>query len=154
MDVRDFIDSCIEDHLTLGDVKTLDVGTQLDVVVWDRNFEDGWIYTMSERGKPYSPEEFFASNRRTLTIVSHHMAWDIEFPSGTHQHHIEICIDDEGNKWRPITCDGSVRNADYGTEDEHNGKWEDWEDHVRVGWRGPMMLWSKLEGMPEVTYVN
>jgi hypothetical protein len=149
MDVYEFIDSCIDEHLTLGDVKDLATGAQLDVVVWDRNFDDGWIYTSSERGRHYTPEEFFETNRRTLTIVGHPMAWEIEFPSGTHQHHMELCIDDEGNKWRPIRCDGSVMGAD---DSENNGMWADWDDDTRVGWRGPMMLWDRLAGKADVTY--
>jgi hypothetical protein len=149
MDVYAFVDDCISEHLTLGDVKDLATGDQLDVVVWDRNYDDGWIYSTSEKGKPYTPEEFFATIRRTLTIVDHHMAWSIEFPTGSVQHHIEVCIDDEGNKWRPIQCDGNVMDADA---EEDNGRWTDLPDKTRVGWRGPMMLWNKLAGKPNVTY--
>lgn len=59
MEIYEFIENCKDKHLTLGDVEKLNVGDALDVVIWDRNFEEYWIWDNVKRGKNYPKSKRF-----------------------------------------------------------------------------------------------
>jgi hypothetical protein len=141
-----FINDCKSQHLTIADIKLLNIGDRLDVVIWDRNFEELWIWTNADNEVAFTPDEFFSSNRHTLTYLGN-MKWNIRYPFGIDFiHNIELDVSKLDNimKWYPISDDGKI---EFLRVSKH---WTDFPDDTRVGWRGPIMLWNKLLTMPNV----
>jgi hypothetical protein len=141
-----FINNCKSQHLTIADVKLLNIGDRLDVVIWDRNFEESWIWTNADNEVAFPPDIFFLSNRHTLTYIGN-MTWNIHYPFGLNViHNIELDVSKLDNimKWYPISDDGNIK---FLRVFKH---WTDFPDNTRVGWRGPIMLWDKLLTMPNV----
>lgn len=68
-------------------LKKLQTGDILDVVIWDRNFEETWIWPVAVPQKQYDPKVFFAENRHKLTYKGN-MVWDICFPHGETIEHL------------------------------------------------------------------
>lgn len=145
LEIHDFIDICKDKHLTLEDIKELETGKELDLVVWDRNFEEYKIWKELQPEKVYDPETFFSENR-CKCIYKGDLKWDIVFGFGqTIQHPLHLNIDDY---WLPI---------DNGYVNVPNGPkvlWYAFPDTTRIGWRGPVMLWNQLAKMPKVYYKN
>lgn len=157
MDVDKFIKSCKSAHLTLGDVKKLNVGDQLDVVIWDRNFEDYWIYGQAEKGRNYNPQDFFKYNHCKI-IYQGNMEWDIDFSFAVYRHCIELDTSSLNIRWgwMPIE-NGNIETDEWipsGNETidskDKDLHWTTFPDTTRVGWRGPIMLWDKLKNMSQV----
>ena len=80
MEVYSFIKETKPYHLTLGDVLSFSVGQKVDVVMWDRNFEEYWIWEFATPMKEYKPEVFFAENRWTITYKGN-LEWTISKPN-------------------------------------------------------------------------
>ena len=138
----------------------MSIGDTIDVVIWDRNFEENWIWNKAENMKLYDPEVFFKSNRHKLTYKGD-MIWDITFPFGktiTHPIHIDISNIQTDWKWCVIDgTDGEIHithKVDGTAVDKPiHINWSDFPENTRVGWRGPIMLWSELKKLPQV-YVD
>ena len=145
MELYDFIEHTRDKHLTLNDVKALKIGDTLDVVIWDRNFEEARIWNSPE-GKEYTPKWFFADNRVTLTYLGN-LEWDMVFAWDTkqkfrHEVHVDtIGLNKKGHTWCPV-CNGKI-TCTRKSVDKLPGT-------TRVGWRGPAMLWSNLGSNPKV----
>lgn len=148
-------DSC-QQHLTIEDVMKLEVGDELDVVIWDGNFEEYWIWTNAESSVAYNPEEFFRCNHHQLTYLGD-MTWDIHFSFGettTHPIHLDVSQLETNYTWYPIDeTDGKIHITNEivneGEEKPSHWKpkhlhWTEFPKTTRVGWRGPIMLWDKL----------
>ena len=157
-EMYDFIEKSKRKHLTLKDVKRMKVGDKIDVVIWDRNFEEGWIWNEAIKNKPYTPKYFFRRNRHQLTYLGD-MKWNIKYPFGeTICHNIELDVSELGTnwKWSPIfkeyiTLKNDFVNGRIKKLDKPIKKhWSEFPDSTRVGWRGPIMLWEKLEGNTNV----
>jgi hypothetical protein len=157
-----FIKDCTPFHLTVADVKKLNVGEELDVVVWDRNFEEYWIWSHAESEKPYLPEEFFQSNRHTLKYLGN-MTWEFRYEYGgnvVYKVELDVTALNTRYKWCNIESNGKIHitkdmerrvNKDMTRKWEEISKhWTDFPDTTRVGWRGPIMLWERLHCMPQV----
>ncbi|AYV75426.1 MAG: hypothetical protein Terrestrivirus1_300 [Terrestrivirus sp.] len=146
-----FIDNCKNEHLTIRDVKLMSVGDVIDVVIWDKNFEEYWIWEHAEEKTYYDPCVFFKSNRCKLTYKGD-MQWDIYFDFGdtfTHPVHLDVSSLQTDWTWYPIDeLDGKI-HSDWTTKHIH---WTEFPDTTRVGWRGPIMLWDKLKDLPQIYY--
>jgi len=149
MEVYTFIKNCTPYHLTLNDVKNMKEGDTIEVVIWDRNFEEYGIWNSVKEGVSYNPQIFFQCNKHKLTYKGN-MIWDIDFNHGETFRH-PVHIEHEKNKWRAIDNDGNVYS---GCSDCETKKilqhWSEYPGNSRVGWRGPAMLWDKLNGLPQV----
>lgn len=125
-------------HLTIGDLKKLDVGDELDVVMWDYNFEEKSIWS-NPSDTPYPAEEFFSANRVKVKWCGN-SKWEIMFYEDLRViHDIEIALSDY--IWTSL----------YSNLDP-NFVLEDLPDDIRVGWRGPMMLWKNLKNVGQIFY--
>ncbi len=93
-----FINNCKPDHLTITDVKKMKVGDQIDVVIWDRNFEEYWIWENAENEKSYDPQVFFAENRHTITYKGN-MTWDIDLWEEVITHPIHLNTEHLQTHW-------------------------------------------------------
>jgi len=169
LEMYSFIDSCKDHHLTIGDVKNLKVGDKLDVVIWHQNFEEeGGFFAI--RGKiredlslPQRPEQFFKYNHHQLTYLGN-MEWDIHFEWGetfTHPIHLDVTCLETNWTWSALEEDGMIHiTKEVVKEGERiplhwrakHLHWSEFPDDTRVGWRGPIMLWSKLKDMPPVYF--
>ena len=161
LEMRQFIETSKPNHLTLGDIKQLSPGDSLDVVIWDRNFEEGWIWSAAEENHPYDPTFFFRENRHKL-VMKGNLIWDIHYSWGqVVRHPIEFDVSDMNTKWTwapvkngVIQIDNAFLDGDsqwaVNSRKIHNKSQDEFPDSTRVGWRGPIMLWDKLSNYPNV----
>lgn len=133
-------------HMTLKDLKRLKIGQSIDVVLWDRNWND-WLFTRGAFGqghiKPNVPTDvrkFFKKNRHQIVYKGGNK-WEIRYPFGksiVHPVEVNLCVKGK-ETWGPVEngktckCQGKPRKI--------NGL----PDSTRIGWRGPMALWSSLK---------
>jgi hypothetical protein len=149
--------------LTLSDIDKLNIGDTLDVVIWDGNFEENWIWEHAERDKLYNPIDFFKENRHIATYLGDYQ-WDIDFPHGeTFRHPVHLDVSSLQTNWGWISIeDGGIHITSevVPINEEIPDGWKaihkpisEMSNETRVGWRGPMMLWNELENFPQV-YLN
>lgn len=134
-------------HLTVKDLKTLNVGDTLDVAIFDRNMEDGKIWDLKPK-KLYDVVDFFSETRHTVTLSE--ISWHILFNYGDKhesiEHYLHIDMTDlpqshllkhdcENCVWHPVDREGRIGDV----------YWRDLPDSTRVGWRGEAMLWKDLQ---------
>jgi len=167
LEMYHFVHATKDQHLTLADIKHLNVGDALDVVIWDGNWEEYWAWEKAENLKPYSPEEFFTKNRHKL-VYRGNLTWDIHFRFGEvieHPVHLNTehlqtycrwCAVDEKDGKIHITSEYLPRGQDkipicWRAKHIH---WTKFPETTRVGWRGPIMLWEKLKNCPQVYLQN
>lgn len=141
MEMYKFIEESKDRHLTIADVKNLDVGEEIDCVIWDRNFEEYWIWNKTVSEKPYKATEFFKHNRVKVKYLGN-MKWLLKMSWGEFEHsvHINTC---KSHFW-PVDDDQMIRLNKIMIDVKTL------PTKTRVGWRGPMMLWKHLESMPKV----
>ncbi len=161
--MHSFIEHCKNKHLKLSDIHNLNVGDILDVVIWDRNFEEYWIWDNAKCNKLYKPIEFFKENRCLLNYLGDYK-WDITFPYGEtirHPVHLEVTSLKTNWKWMHIE-DGEIhiKNEVVSINEKIPNGWKaihkpitEVSNETRVGWRGPMIMWNELENLPDV-YLN
>jgi hypothetical protein len=160
--MHNFIDNCKDKHLTLIDIIKMLPGEKLDVVIWNKNFEDCGILYLEDDGLPQRPEHFFKYNRHQITCLGN-MKWLIHFnwkESTIHPIHLDVSCLDTDRTWCPIDeKDGEVHIIDKIIRvdsqilyESINVHWTKFPDGTRVGWNGPIMLWDELEDMPSVYF--
>jgi len=164
MDVYDFIKLSKPYHLKINDIKKLRPGDELDVVIWDRNFEEYHIWENCKSEKLYDSKEFFKENRHKITYQGY-IKWDIHFPYGeTIQHPVHLNTSGLETNWEwyaisqqdgyvnitnEILKSGEIIPKHWKSKRIH---WTEFPETTRVGWRGPIMLWEDLDKMPNVYY--
>ena len=166
LEMRDFIEQCKSLHLTIADVKNMKVGDQIEVVLWDGNFEEYWIWDNAKNEEAYDPKEFFKKNRNRFTYTGD-MKWIMKDPENdVHPIHLHLSdfIKETNWTWSAIEDDGFIHITSERIIDgekipkekipsEWKAKhiyWTEFPDSTRVGWRGPVMLWDKLSDLPQV----
>lgn len=163
-EMHQFIENSRPYHLTLGDVKKFPIGYKFEVVNWDRNYEEYWIWDNAIPLAEYDPEIFFKENKLTLTYKGN-MRWVRKDSNGEtyDEETIEIDVSNLQTywKWVPLSEDGYV---DITTEELREGQkipkewkpkhihWSRLPNNTRVGIRGPMMYWDYLKDLPLVYY--
>lgn len=164
---NEWYDMSYQHALTIKDIMQLEPGQRINVLSLDRNVFD--IALREEiRGKSLRPEEFFESNW-AVYIHAKDLTGKIifEFQSGKYDmdydfnlndmenFEFEIEYDPEHKRWYPLK-DGKLPASDpqqylsFPWKEEQD--WTNFPDNTRVGFRGPMILWSKLKDMPNVIY--
>ena len=101
MEMHDFINHIKDKHLTIGDVKKMNVNDEFEVVIWDGNYQEYWIWGNAVNGKHYEPEEFFTKNKWKV-IDKGNMEWDLHDSEGEifrHPVHLESV---DIHKWLEI----------------------------------------------------
>jgi len=148
-------------HLTLGNVRMLEVGQELDVVIFDGNFEEYGMWEKYKKNEAYDPEDILQYNR-TKIIYKGDFMWDIVMSDcGTFEHPVHLNVEhlptnytwveiDETDKGihitREILSEGEEMPNDTSTH-LHN---TEIPDTTRAGWRGPIMLWEYVKDMPKI----
>lgn len=142
--------------LTVGDIRELKKGETIEVILFDRNIGDYFSYA---RPGVY-PTKFYIDSHHKA-IYTHH-----EGLSGTLRivelnGYVENCDGAKGNYWT-WEVNAKPRNkklywakfGDYYCDvcNEQHGldlKESDLDDNIKVGWRGPAILYEDLSCMPE-----
>jgi len=145
LEMYDFIRNTKPDHLTILDLKKINIGDELDVVIWDGHFEEYWIWNNAENMKPYHPHDFFEKNHCKL-IYKGNLTWDLHIDREIFEHpiHLDLSYLKTSRKWYEINNDGYIN---INKIPKH---WTEFPDTTRIGWRGPIMLWDKLINYPNV----
>lgn len=159
VDMYKFIKKTSHLHLTLEDVYNLKPGDELDVVIWDRNWEENWVWGEANHNEVYSPEDFFLVNRRKV-IYRGNMKWDIKFGHGTELMNIHVNTENLPSgktKWTWLILDDGGEIHVTEELDWENGTLNQLEEEeqlhfhhthfdptTRVGWRGPIMKWEHV----------
>lgn len=149
--------------MTIEDILKWEIGHEADVVLWDRNFEEYWIWSNAEKEKLYDPKEFFRANRCKLTYKGN-MVWDIHFDFGKtieHPVHLDVTALPTNWTWVAIEEDGYVRITTESVNRKITPRrkaihmhWTEFSPETRVGWRGPIMLWEKLDSLDKVYHTD
>ncbi len=161
-EMQQFLEIAKPYHLTLGEIKQFPVGHKFEVVSWDRNYEEAWIWNEAIPMQVYESEVFFAWNRCTVTYKGA-MEWTIKNIDGSFDHKVEIDVSnlDACWTWWPLNENGylDINNEPLTKGQEILSHWKPKHLHwselpgtTRVGWRGPMMYWEYLKDMPLVYY--
>ena len=160
-DMYKWIKACRPYHLTLSDVLKWKKGEKYDVCMLDRQFEEyGDIWNNVKPDTIFSATTFFAKNKATLTYEGN-LVWNITYDYGeTLEHPVHLCMSGLATSWHWAAIeDGKVHiNGESLREGvpfpSHREAmyipWQDFPKATRVGWRGPMLMWSHLNVLPPV----
>lgn len=155
-----FIENCKDKHITLGKLEELNIGDTLDVVIWDRNFAEYWIWENAKENVNYNPKDFFVSNHHSIKYLGDYK-WDINFnncETFTHPIHLDVSSMDTNWKWWPLE-NNEIKIfheiLNISKELPPNKKVPqkhitEFDKNTRIGWRGPIMLWSELDNLSDV----
>jgi hypothetical protein len=137
--------------LKISDIINLKHGEQLEVLILDRNV---WDITLNPQTNipnvNHDPETFFRYNRGTYVHNKDlsgelTMHWKDKDSTDKFEFHLEYMP----GKWYPLN-NGVMPGEEQGlpwTEEQH---WTKFPQTTKVGYRGPMILWSKLKEMPKI----
>lgn len=154
-ELYEFIAKTKSNHLTLEDMKKWPVGHTEEVVCWENDFEDAWIRgDEAEEGQYYDPQDFFDYNKCTI-VNKGNFVWEIQFPTKKdYEGPIDVNISKDLETkytWYPLDTDNVLR-----TKTINSKKIEIPVDLLpsttRIGYNGPMMLWSKLPDFGKVYF--
>ena len=154
-ELYDFIAKTKPSHLTLDDIKKWPVNHIVEVVCWENGFEDAWLRSdEAEEGQFYDPQEFFDYNKCTI-VNKGDFVWEIQFPTKKdYEGPIDVNISKDLETkytWYPLDSDKVLRAKSV------NGKKIEipmslMPPTTRIGYNGPMMLWSKLPEFGKVYF--
>lgn len=166
-----FYEHFIKKHwLTIGDIKKLKKGEEIKMLNFDRNIGD-IIYNMIEDKslkplKLYDPKEFFKNgwvkyyhNKDLLGKILYAWQEEDDYKNNSEANkpmkfifHIEY----KTNNWYPLDSKGYLpaKSGDFGNIllDGKKKHWTKFPDNTHIGWRGPMVIWSKLDNLPKIFY--
>src|SRR5690606_23210481 len=113
----DWIDSNKLYHLSLYDVQLLEIGTTIDVAIFDSNFEEYGIWSKTNAGDPYKPIELFKYNRHKIEIIGGECEgkcerkWLIHFNWGeSYEHPYHYNIENLATNWKWISDKSDLIN--------------------------------------------
>lgn len=150
MEVYQFIDHCKSEHMTLNDLQKMKAGDVIDVVIWDFNFEEGFIWSSSVEMQYYEPTEFFKDNHHKIKYLGN-MTWEIHFCCGTTiTREVEIERPNEGFVTTQMDNTEIYDSGGYTSNGWVEQQKLNCQPNDRVGWSGPIMLWERLNGKPKV----
>ena len=162
MDMYEWINYYKSNHLVINDLKKMNVGDTLDVVIFDRNFEEYFIWPKLKKNKSYTPKYFFKGNRHQIKYNGD-LTWDITYSFGCIAHHpIEINVSkfDLGFTWYPLTGENMILNTKIVNnktvklpkKNQLKIHWTDFPKNTSIGWRGPIMLWKNINNTTKIMW--
>jgi len=138
--------------ITIETISKLKKGDTLDLLVFDRNVCD-IAFDNNEEGKAVNPQEFFRENKMVYTHDAN-LKGIMSWPYGIYNKEFEIeYIED---RWFPLIngclppTDPKSYNNPQGSTHTVPKPWQEFPVTTRVGWRGPMVIFSKLKDLPKV----
>ena len=159
MELYKWINHYKEKLLTINTIKNWNINEIKDVVIFDRNFEEYFIWENTRKNENYTAEYFFQGNRCRIKYNGN-LTWDIEFDVGTITHPVELDVTDLGTGWAWMPLNGEYMTintvvkdwkiTDLPQNEQHNIHFTKFNDNTRIGWRGPIMLWSDVKNAQDV----
>ena len=156
--------------LTIADIMALTPGDKIKVITLDRNVLDTNLGYNVE-GVLYSAKKFFKRSKAIYTFKPPEnsvsgstsqvrLVGDIIFSPNDDpikNKGFEFDIEWSPDNWYPLE-NGLLPAADWQGFSRFTPEtirdWRDYPTNTRIGWRGPMILWSKLKHLPQVYYYN
>ena len=143
-------------HLCIDDLEQLNIGDIIDVVVFDRNFEEGGtIWDKIPSNTPFEPKEFFRFNHSKIKYLGDRK-WELMFNYGEFVHPIHYNTESLATSWTWVVPDDNNKII-IGNESimgdakipKHRKRFEIKIDNLhprtRIGWRGPIMFLKDVE---------
>lgn len=148
LEMYDFIKKCEPNYLKVKDIKKLKIGDELDVVIWDTNFEEYYIWKKCEQNKKYDSQLFFKENRCKLIYCENYKWKILDSDNNINLHPLHA---NYKSKWC-IIGDKKEKSDLCETCNANKISFKDLTDDTYIGWRGYIMLWDKLKDIPFVHY--
>ena len=144
LDMHDWINKYKNKHLTIKTLKKWKIGETKDVVIFDRNFDEHGINEL-EKQKCYKPDVFFKNNRVKVKYNGD-LTWEIHsWERFCTNVELDVTSLNTNCMWDMI----KDKHIVYGNKKKH---WTKFDDNTRIGWRGPMMLWTDVKKGIKVFY--
>ena len=159
-------DSVRDQCLTIADILDLQPGQQIKVLHMDRNLGDSSCQN-STGNHLFRPSDFF----RTSTAVYTHesglkgtikYSWQDgpdyrDDPECQNPRPFEFDLEYKRDSWYPLNNGCLPARDPQGFSDFNYNvpkPWQDFSATTRVGWRGPMLLWDKVDDQPDVYWYD
>jgi len=148
--------------LTVGDVKKLKKGDRIRFLSMHRNLCD-LAYCRSEPVTAVAPAQVFFSEIGAGVTYTHETGvvgrclWDWDKKGKHVDDDFVLEIEFAPERWYPLERDGSLPAANepdgcggFHWEDLPSTRthWTDYPDETKLGWRGPMLPWERLDAQP------
>jgi hypothetical protein len=149
LEFNKWYDLAWEYAITIETITKLKSGDRIKLLVLDRNVAD-IAFEINEKDKVCNPLHFFRDN--TMEYV-HKEGLKGKMVYSYGEYDTEFDIEYELHHWYPLT-NGCLPKKDPQGFSKFSYKepkpWTDFPTNTRIGWRGPMMLWSDVIKMPDI----
>ena len=152
LDVDDWDNEAYKYRLKIGDMVNLQKGDKLEFLVLDRN-----VYDKEEEVGDYDPKTFFGYNKATyvhdkdltgkLTLFCDHDPIELN--------NFEFHIEYKPLSWYPLNNGKLPKKDPQGFSTFNYAKpksWTEFSMDTGIGYRGPILLWSKLDNLPKIRW--
>lgn len=154
-EIEDWENNTKSSHLVIRDILNMRPGEEMKVALLDRNFMDS-VCNSVEGNVLYTAPDFFKCTTGVYEH-SHNLTGKLTFKyEDTEEFSIplEFHIEYDNQCWYPLS-DGKLPVRCYQLGHRlHSGEepkpYSDFPDRTRIGFRGPMIKWEKLEELPGV----
>jgi hypothetical protein len=142
-------------HLCIDDLETLKPGDVLDVVIFDRNFEEYGMWDEIPANTPFEPKQFFRFNHHQIEWLGDGR-WNLKLQWGDFEHPLHYNVESLATNWTWLGPDENgmidVRQEIINGDEEipltrkaFSLSITDFHPRTRVGWRGPVMMWKHVQ---------
>ena len=141
-------------HLTIKDIENLSIGDELVILCIDRNFMDCIANNYGQR--PMVAAHFF--NESYILTYKHEqdLHGKVKFRNlSTEFRDFNFDLEFKKDNWYPLNDLGFLPEADQqglmnfiGCERDYRN----YPDNTRIGWRGPMVIWSTINSKDTFSY--
>lgn len=161
LELNKWIENARKDCLQIRDITPLKKGDTLKVLVMDRNLCDTCCEDSVNPGNAlFSAPRFFRFNTAIYThtgglkgTIKYKWQESEEYKDCSEPYPFEFEIEYKKDCWYPLENGHLPKEDPQGFSDFHYPKpksWREFPSTTRIGWRGPMLLWSKVHSMPAV----
>jgi hypothetical protein len=154
----DWIDHVKDQCLTIADITKLKHGERLPVLSIHRNLCDE-VYPKRGNPKPALAATEFFKETRSIYVHEEGLCGRMEWHWDKKKKHtselFEFEINYKPKHWYPLKNGylpeiDPLQDEDYPSWGSAGRHWSEFPETTQVGWRGPMLLWDKLDQQPPV----
>ncbi len=145
--------------LKITDISDMKPGDKVRVLILDRNVWDVAMRDKSKQNKIYKPADFFKDNFGTYTHehdLSGQMIFHWEGNENFLDENFEFHVEYKDYNWYPLHSGYLPKEDNQGIFGDFGfGKdmfWTEFPNTTGIGYRGPMILESKLELLPDIIW--